>query len=305
MRGASPLDAVANWHDTWGVANVGVAVVGAAGSDTGGVSDSDTGADSDTGGVSDTGGIGVLASTGELDLPFRIASVTKVLAAYAVMVGVEEGAVGLDDPAGPPGATVRHLLAHTAGYGFESDAGVIAPPGTRRVYSNRGIEELVTHFATASGIPFDQYLREAVLDPLGLSGTELRGSAAYAGWSTVGDLARFAGELLAPRLLARETVSELASVQFPGLSGVLPGVGRFDPLDWGLGVERNFGRPGHWAGSRVSPSTFGHFGGAGTFLWVDPQLQLAAVCLTDRDFGEWALGAWPPLCDAIVTEHAR
>jgi len=100
-------------------------------------------------------------------------------------------------------------------------------------------------------------------------------------------------------------MAELTRVQFPGLAGVLPGVGRFDPLDWGLGVERNFGRPNHWAGSAVSGSSFGHFGGSGTFLWADPEHRLAAVCLTDRDFGEWALQAWPTLCDAILAEYAR
>jgi CubicO group peptidase (beta-lactamase class C family) len=271
------LDQVAGWHETWGVPHAGVAVVRPG---------------------------GVVAQTGDVDEPLRLASVTKLFTAYAVLIGVEEGALGLDDPAGPPGATVRHLLAHTAGYAFESDSGVVAKPGTRRIYSNRGIEELARHFGTVSGIPFAEYLAEAVLGPLGLERTELRGSPAFAGWSTALDVARFARELLAPTLLAPETVKDLVTVQFPGLSGVLPGIGRFDPLDWGLGVERNFGRPRHWAGGRVPGTAFGHFGGAGTFLWADHGLSLAAVCLTDRDFGEWSLAAWPPLCDGIVAEYA-
>jgi CubicO group peptidase (beta-lactamase class C family) len=82
----------------------------------------------------------------------------------------------------------------------------------------------------------------------------------------------------------------------------MPGVGRFDPLDWGLGFERNFGRPRHWAGETVSPSAFGHFGGSGTFLWVDPAAGVACVCLTDREFGEWAQKVWPQFCDAVVAE---
>ena len=84
----------------------------------------------------------------------------------------------------------------------------------------------------------------------------------------------------------------------------MPGVGRFDPCDWGLGFERNFGRPGHWAGQTVSARTGGHFGGAGTFLWVDPVRELACVALTGRDFGPWAMEAWPPFCDAVVAEFA-
>jgi len=241
---------------------------------------------------------------GRTDVPLRIASVSKLLTTYALLVAVEEGAVELDDPAGPPGATLRHLLAHTAGYGFESDAGVIAEVGTRRVYSNRGIEEAAAHLERAAGMPFADYLAEAVLAPLGLSATDPHGSPASGLHSTVDDLAVFAAELLAPRLLARATLDEALTVQFPGVAGVVPGIGRFDPCDWGLGFERNFARPGHWAGSAVSPRTGGHFGGAGSFLWVDPERGLAAVCLTGREFGPWALAAWPPLCDGIVREFS-
>jgi CubicO group peptidase (beta-lactamase class C family) len=248
---------------------------------------------------------GALATRGEITTPMRIASVSKLLSAYALMVGVEEGAVELDDPVGPPGATLRHLLAHTSGYGFDSGADVVAAPGTRRVYSNRGIEEAAGHLERASGVPFVDYLHEAVLDPLGMAATDPSGSPAFGIRSTVGDLARFAAELLEPRLLAEQTLAEMLTVQFPGVAGVVPGVGRFDPCDWGLGFERNFARPGHWAGAAVSAGTGGHFGGAGSFLWVDRAAAVACVCLTGRDFGPWALTVWPPLCDAVVAAHAR
>jgi hypothetical protein len=33
---------------------------------------------------------------------------------------------------------------------------------------------------------------------------------------------------------------------------------------------------------------------------VDPSLGLALACLTDREFDEWALTAWPALSDAVV-----
>lgn len=246
---------------------------------------------------------GVAETFGDTARQFYLASVTKPFAAAAILLGVEEGAVSLEDEAGPPGATLRHLLAHTAGYAFESDGPVISRPGARRIYSNRGIEEAAAHLERAAGIPFADYLGEAVFQPLGLAATELRGSPAFAGWTTVDDLTRFAAELLTPALLAPETVAEMATVQFPGLTGVLPGHGKFDPLDWGLGVERNFGRERHWSGTAVSREAFGHFGGSGTFLWVDPVRRLAAVCLTDRDFDAWARTAWPLLCTAIVTEH--
>ena len=87
--------------------------------------------------------------------------------------------------------------------------------------------------------------------------------------------------------------------------GRLPGVGRFEPLDWGLTFERNFGRPGHWAGEAPSRGTFGHFGGAGTFLWVDPVAGVAAVVLGDRDFGPWALQVWPGFCADVLVAATR
>ena len=247
---------------------------------------------------------GQLHTHGDADHVFGIASVGKLVAGYALMVGVEEGAVELDEPAGPPGSTFRHLLAHTSGYGFDSAADVVAPPGTRRVYSNRGIEEAAAHLERATGIAFADYLGEAVLEPLGMTSTQLPGSPSYAMRSAVHDLARFAAELQTPTLLPPATVELMRTVQFPGLAGVMPGVGRFDPLDWGLTFERTFGRQGHWAGPALSASAFGHFGGAGTFLWVDPDADVAAVVLGDRDFGPWALEAWPPFCSAVI-EAAR
>ena len=93
-------------------------------------------------------------------------------------------------------------------------------------------------------------------------------------------------------------------VQFPGLDGVLPDFGRFSPLDWGLGVELKGDKAPHWSGSRTSAATFGHFGGSGTFLWVDPERELACAVLTGREFGDWAKDAWPRLSDAVLEELA-
>jgi CubicO group peptidase (beta-lactamase class C family) len=243
---------------------------------------------------------GVLESRGELDRQFRTASVAKLPTCYAIMIAVEEGVVGLDDEAGPAGSTLRHLLAHTSGYGFDTTT-VLARPASRRIYSNRGIEEAAAYLAAAAGMRFEDYQRESVLDPLGLAATRLVGSPAHAMVSTAGDLAVFAAELLGPRLLTAQTLADMVMVHFPGLSGVMPGLGRYNPLDWGLGFERNFSRPGHWAGRLISGESFGHVGATGTFLWVDPVARRACVCLTDRDYGPWALQAWPALCDSVVT----
>ncbi|MFH8367553.1 serine hydrolase domain-containing protein [Streptomyces sp. NPDC018031] len=232
---------------------------------------------------------------------FPLASVTKPLAAYAVLVAVEEGAVELDEPAGPDGSTVRHLLAHTSGLAFDEHR-VMAAPGTRRIYSNAGFEVLGDHLARATEIPFADYLREAVLEPLGMAATELPGSPAKDGVSTVADLVRFAAELQSPRLLSAPTVAEATSVVFPGLNGVLPGYGNQKPNDWGLGFEIRGAKSPHWTGASSSPRTYGHFGQSGTFLWVDPEAGAACVALADRAFGEWAVAAWPKLTEAVLAE---
>ena len=74
------------------------------------------------------------------------------------------------------------------------------------------------------------------------------------------------------------------------------------PNDWGLGFELRDGKSPHWTGSRNSAQTFGHFGRAGTFLWVDPVAGVALGCLTTLEFGDWAKEAWPRLSDAVLAE---
>ncbi len=242
----------------------------------------------------------VLATRGDASLPVRLASVSKPVSALAVLVAAEEGVVDLDEPAGPPGATVRHLLAHASGLPFEGGT-PIAPPGRRRIYSNEGFRVLGEHVATSAEMPFADYVRAAVVEPLrlALDPSGHPGAGMHGGLDDVLALGR---ELLAPRLVAPETHAEMVHVQFAGLDGVLPDYGRFTPLDWGLGVELRGVKEPHWSGARTSPRAFGHFGGSGTFLWVDPELGAACAVLTTREFGDWAKDAWPRLSDAVVAE---
>jgi CubicO group peptidase (beta-lactamase class C family) len=249
------------------------------------------------------GSEGVIASRGPTDRPAPWASVTKLGTALAVLVAAEEGIVDLDEPAGPPDATVRHLLAHASGLAFDEPT-PIAPPGERRVYSNPGYEALGALVAERSALAFEEYLREAVLQPAGAESTRLVETAAAGLVGPLDDLARFAQMLFAPPLVAPETFAEATAVAFPGLAGVIPGIGRFDPCDWGLGFELRDGKEPHWTGSRNSPRTFGHFGGSGSFLWLDPDADVALVALADLEFGPWALEAWPALSDAVLAEHA-
>ena len=251
------------------------------------------------------GSDGFVARAGDTSRAFAWASVTKLLVGYATLVAAEEGSVELDDPAGPDGSTLRHLLAHASGLGPDGD--VLSPPERTRIYSNAGINLLAQEVEERTGIAFADYLAEAVLRPLEL-GAELRGAPAEGMVGTLDDLLAFGRELLEPRLIARETLDEATSVQFPGLKGVLPGFGRMEPNDWGLVFELRDGKTPHWTGVRNDPGTFGHFGskpGSATFLWVDRAAGLACAGLADVDFGPWAKDAWPALSDAVLSAGSR
>ena len=215
--------------DDWPVENAAVAVVGA-----------------------------TTASRGDADRVFAWASVTKLLTTLAALVAVEEGVVDLEAAAGQPGSTIRHLLAHASG--LAPDAAMpIAKPGQRRIYSNAGFEVLADEVAAGAEMPFADYLRQAVFQPLELEAT-LEGSPASGASGTLADLVALGRELLEPTLVAAETLTEATTVVFPGLVGVLPGFGRMEPNDWGLGFELRDDKHPHWTGARNSPRTFGHFG---------------------------------------------
>jgi len=225
------------------------------------------------------------------------ASVTKVATAVAMLVAAEEGVIDLDEPAGPPGSTFRHLLAHASGLAFDPGP-PIGKPGQRRVYSNYGFDVAAALVEERAEMPFSEYFAHV------WEGTtaELHGSAGSGAEGTLQDLLVVARELLAPSRIAQETLDEARTVQFPGLVGVLPGFGRQEPNDWGLGLELRDAKSPHWTGARNSPRTYGHFGRSGTFLWVDPDAGIALACLTDLAFGDWAADAWPRLADAVLSE---
>lgn len=236
---------------------------------------------------------------GDQDARHPLASVSKPIATLGALVAIDRGLLSLEDPAGPEGATIRHLLAHAAGYAFDSEE-LLAAPGRRRIYSSTGFEILGLHLEDATGQDLATYMEQAVVRPLGLSGTDVHGSPGAGYHGTVRDLLTIGRELLRPTLISAELLAEATRVQFPGLAGVLPGYGRQDPNDWGLGFEiRALKRP-HWTGEESSPETFGHFGQSGSFLWVDPERGLAAAFLGAESFGEAHRRAWPGLTDGLL-----
>jgi CubicO group peptidase (beta-lactamase class C family) len=246
---------------------------------------------------------GVLDAVGDTQREFEWASVTKLATSVAVLRSVEQGRVSLDEPRGPPGSTIRHLLAHASGLGPEGTVPISAPERTR-IYSNAGFDVLGERLAELAGRSIAEVLEADVLVPLGMRGTRLVGRASAGMVGALVDLAKLGQELLRPTLLQSATLATAVTVAFPGLAGVLPGLGRYDPLDWGLGFELRDAKTPHWTGWTNSPETFGHFGASGTFLWVDPIAERALACLTDRPFGPWALEAWPAVSDAAL-EAAR
>jgi hypothetical protein len=177
-----------------------------------------------------TSAAGLVASHGPLDLPFAWASVTKPLTTLAALDGVQRDLLDLGEPTGPPGATIRHLLAHASGLAPNSDA-ILSKPGRQRIYSNRGIE-IAAQITAARR----QALRGAAGRgglPLGLRHTRLQGSPSRGAAGPLSDLMALAGELLSPSLVDSELLAEATTTVFPGLPGVAPGFGRQSRCDWG------------------------------------------------------------------------
>ena len=248
----------------------------------------------------------VIATVGDPTRVQRLASISKPISAWAILVAVEEGIVTLDQPVGQPGCTLRHRLAHAGGYPFEG-AEPIAPPELTRTYSNSGFSLAAQTVENAAGIAFADYLHEAVFAPLAMTSSVLRGSAAKGVRSNLDDTCRFVTEVMRPTLLHESTATDAQRTHFPTLAGMVPGVGRYTQCPWGLGFEVRGDKSPHWTGTTNSPRTVGHFGGAGTMFWVDPDRDLALVALADRNFDEWAdtaLRVWPELSDAVIAGSA-
>ncbi len=248
----------------------------------------------------------VVATIGDSERIQRLASISKPMAAWAILVAVEEGIIELDQPIGQPGCTLRHLLAHAGGYPFDGTEPIARPEATR-MYSNTGVSLAAQALEEASSIAFANYLDEAVFVPLSMPSSVLRGSAAHGVRSNLADTCRFVAEVMRPTLIHVDTATDAQRTHFPTLPGIVPGVGRYEQCPWGLGFEVRGDKSPHWTGTSNSPRTFGHFGGSGTMFWIDPERDLALVALADRDFDEWAptaLRAWPELSDAVIAEHA-
>ena len=245
---------------------------------------------------------GVLHESGDVEEIFPFASVTKPIVAWSALVAVDRGLLDLDAPAGAPapdGATIGHLLSHSSGIAADSDER-LASPGTRRIYSNRGIEILGQWLQEATGTPLETWVETTVLEPLGMASVLIPGSPAHSGEGSARDLSLFARELASPRLVSPALAERACAPVLPELDGVLPGYGRQVPNPFGLGVEVRGAKSPHWTGKGNSPQTFGHFGQSGSFMWVDPVAERQAVFLGAEPFGQVHRKTWPALGDQIL-----
>jgi uncharacterized protein YbbC (DUF1343 family)/CubicO group peptidase (beta-lactamase class C family) len=280
---------------------------------------------------------------------FDIASLTKVVATTtAVLVLVEEGTLGLDEAVaayipefakyGKQRITLRHLLTHVSGLRadldlpveFEGSAEAIrlaceevpeSAPGEKFVYSDINFFLLGEIVARASRTPLQQFVRERVFGPLGMSETTFLPPASLApriapteactalGWpcSTPG----------APML--RGTVHDPTARRMGGVAGhagvfstagdlarfcrmILGGgtLGRttlLSPLSVALmtrpatppelGQVRGLGwdidsRFALNRGDLFPVGSFGHTGWTGTSIWIDPPNRTYLVFLSNR-----------------------
>lgn len=230
-----------------------------------------------------------------------LASVTKLLTAWGTLIAIDRGIVGLEDAAGPPGATVHNLLDHTSGLPFEGEEPQRAP-GERRIYSNAGFDALAAHVAGAVGADFAEWMQREVTGPLGMAETDVTGRPSAGARASINDLLTFGREVLRPTLLPAELRDRALTVSRPGLRGLVPGYGSFDDNQWGLGFEIK-GEKHHWMGESLHPETAGHFGGQGSFLFVEPTLDIAAAFLSGVTFGEDHKRIWRGLTDEIVARY--
>ncbi|MGH7289822.1 MAG: serine hydrolase domain-containing protein, partial [Myxococcota bacterium] len=260
----------------------------------------------------------------------RIGSTSKQFTCFAVMLLAEDGQVDIDAPlrrwipelhADLPPVTVRQAMNHSAGLRCWLDVlmtgnGVLTQfpesevlpltarqravqfePGSRMLYSNSGTRLLSLLVERVSGKPFDVFLRERVLAPLGMWDTELPASEAEllpalaephlpngrGGYqrgrmpstvfgeggliSTVHDLMRWTAFLRAPGIGSAATWREM-------LKTVTYANGAAEPYALGLMDERHRGlRVVHHAGAVI---------GANSQLLIAPERELGIAILANR-----------------------
>jgi CubicO group peptidase (beta-lactamase class C family) len=173
-----------------------------------------------------------------------------------------------------------------------------APVGTRRVYSNIGIDVAVATACAATDA--NGWLSSQVNGALGFS-VNFSGRASSGASGSLNELGALGRAWLRSQNLIPSTRDEFVDPFLANLAGVVPGFGRFDPCPWGLGVEIH-GQKHHWMGSKFSSRAYGHFGQSGSLLLIDPDADVVVAALAGENFGPWAQSLWPLWTDELFNE---
>lgn len=235
-----------------------------------------------------------IAETGDLDDVRVWASVSKMAVSLAFGVESDWELHRYDQPLGPPGSTLANLLSHSSGLGLEVGDPVV-PVGTRRIYSNYGIDLAVESILGENTA--DEWLQQRVFRPFGMAVTRLEGRPSSGVVGSTNDLARLAVAWLRPDAVARGTRDRIVTPYAPQLDGFVPGFGRFAPCPWGLGPEIR-GDKHHWMGD-WPPDSFGHFGQSGSMILLNADEQIGLVATSTEPFGRWAVRMWPRWTSAM------
>jgi len=204
-----------------------------------------------------------------VDSPVDVASISKSIAAVAVMQAVERGELELSDAvrsllpdfSGPASVTVRHLLSHTS-------EGI---PGEEFMYMPTRFALLGSILERVVGQPYPSIVRERILAPAGM--VEHPSPNLTAGWgliSTAGDLFKYAMALDKEVLIERQAQDQMASpVNSPRGVDLPVGLGWFcreiqgEPVAWGFGQESD--------------------GESSALFFRVPRLQLTLVIVAESD----------------------
>jgi CubicO group peptidase (beta-lactamase class C family) len=279
------------------------------------------------------------------DALFFLASVTKPIVATAFMNLVDDGLLSLHDPlvryipdfANAPGkadVTAWHLLTHTSGvrdYPIDeirrkrpsaadmTQMAIEAPlafrPGSRYSYCSTSFLLLTRLIEKLTGKTHVDFLRERILDPLGMESTyDPRGSkrpivavqgvgvdsrlmrfivlrylaaVALPGgglFGTLDDLLRFGAGTLRPRRdgdrHAPLSPESIALMQQDQLGDGVPG--EFDGEERAVHFGLGWGKPTLMRHLPGSTGVVSHGGATGTRIWIDPEAGLVIVFFTNQ-----------------------
>lgn len=234
------------------------------------------------------GAIERVVESGDLSAVRPWASVSKMAVAMAFGVEMDWGLHAYSEMVGPRGANFANLLSHSSGLGLEEGDPVV-PVGTKRVYSNYGVDLAVA--AVVGDNSASEWLEDRVFVPLGMTSTSLDGRPAAGVHGSTEDMAELAIAWLRPDLLGAPTRDRMIRPYIADLSGIVPGFGRFSPCPWGMGPEVR-GDKDHWMGDWPTTS-FGHFGMSGSLMLLNVEEGIGVVATTTEDFGPWAAALWP------------